>query len=697
MADRWVMEADPAQSGRWVIEASEPPQSPGYEAARTRQEALTRVPGMDDFTAQMANNLGVGDELRGAAAFVGQGAENIVRRVRGKPVVSTAGEAGQAAMDAEREARDRYAREHPILNVLSILAGIGAGGKAGGVGGFLTRPTAVNAAMTAGGLSAPFAVARQEGTLPERLPKAVPEIGVATALGGAMGALGQALAKASPKALATARKVAQFDQAGVPPTLAATQGGMAPGMTKAIAENFFAGGAVRNRLDESIAATGKAADRIAGGYALPQPRELVGETVQSGVERFAKDADIPLPSGASAASASTRETSFAAKAEALYDDVFNKINAAESAARSGAGFGRGAAGQPITVSVGHTKAALDDILGAATSERVKGMIADPQIVRFREAIKGPITGLRFNDLRQLRTYVRNLQGAPQLRQGVDDAGLQRLEQALTQDIGDSARLLGGDPLAHQLAQTDKYYRVGSERIKTALKAFDPTKGGAPAQAFDRIIAMASDKSGTNTASLLALKRSLRQDEWRSVVSTIIDRMGNPNASAAGTAGVDDAFSPAKFATAYKTFSPEGRAILFGSKGGGSAADDALADELDNLVQVADMQNIVEAMTNRSRSGMNLQNFGTGMALLNPTTALPTAAGIGGMMGLGEALTNPAFVRWLASAPRAGSAGWRDHLAGLAQLAYRDPSLHALYQDLSDDDEEQSLMPSSTVP
>lgn len=124
-------------------------------------------------------------------------------------------------------------------------------------------------------------------------------------------------------------------------------------------------------------------------------------------------------------------------------------------------------------------------------------------------------------------------------------------------------------------------------------------------------------------------------------------------------------------------------MLFGSHGGGTAADDHLMAALDNLAQVADMQRAVERMANHSNSGVSIQNVGTIGTLANPGTTAWALAGLGGMMITGEMLTNPAFVRWIAGAPMAGAAGrWAGHVAALARLAARDPSLGQFYTQVA---------------
>jgi hypothetical protein len=151
--------------------------TPGYKAARQNQAAMqdryNQGPAKflgRDFQQQMTRNLGISDEMAYGGGYMAQGVNNLVNRFQGKPIVSTADEAGQAAADLDKEAGAQYAAQKPIANVGSMVAGAVASG----------RPTAAISAATplfklaAGNMAQnlPFAFARQEGNLGERLPGA---------------------------------------------------------------------------------------------------------------------------------------------------------------------------------------------------------------------------------------------------------------------------------------------------------------------------------------------------------------------------------------------------------------------------------------------------------------------------------------------------------------------------------------------
>jgi hypothetical protein len=642
---------------------------------------------------QMWRNMGVADELAGWSDQLLAG---------GIPGTSRGEAAYNAARDYELDEQQRVAREQPIVNAASILASIPvfAGRPVMNVPRFSMR----QAGTAAAGINAPFALGRQEGdTLQERLPGAAVE----TAIVGGFGAGLQGLANrflAPPGANSAAVRAGEFERAGVRPTMAAVAGGAPAGVTRMIAENFIAGAPARARLNASLGDTANAARNLAGRYGQHGQPEQVGETVQRGVQRFARDADAPRPVGRETAAPeaiSTREWSFRAKANALYERAFSRIaddeaghlagqtgvRASANATRLGRStwaFSRIAddeaghlAGQTgVRASANATRGVLQELQARVSAPNVAEIVNDPLLGRISQALADDADSLRFQDLRALRTWVREAQSRPSLTQNIDAAALQRLERALTEDIYRSAMEISGEFAAQQLRRADQFYRAGQNRIQNALQAFDPNRTGG-AQAYQRIIALAREGGRQNTRQLQALRNSLRQDEWREVAATVIDDLGrptagNPNALEPG------AFSVEQFVTNYAKLSPEGRRILFGG-----AQTDELASALDNLARVAGYQKGVEAMANRSRFGVTAQNFGVGFGLLNSGTTAPTLGVLGAMALTGEMLTNPAFVRWMVSAVKAGGGpgGIRRQLGGLLTLAARDPALLPLYTDL----------------
>lgn len=426
--------------------------------------------------------------------------------------------------------------------------------------------------------------------------------------------------------------VARFDKAGVRPSLAATRGKGTATVANVVAENPLAGVAVRGRLKGAVSDVGQSADRISTGYGSNRGAQIAGENVQAGVKRFAKDADAP--------------TSFKSKSGKLYDDAFAAIP-----------------DQPVQP-VAATQT-LKDVLGRVNAPNLADTIKSPKIAQIADALTKDQGKVTFSDLRALRTWVREAQKTPELRQNMSAADLQRLEGALTDDIMASAGALGGPQAAQGLRRADQYYATGSKRIKGALEAF--AKDGTPGEsAYSRITQSASSGGRADARQLVSLKRSLSAEEWGDVAATQIKQMGQPSKGAVDALD-PDAFSVNTFVTNYAKLSDRGREVLFGSTGGGGAKASALKAELDNLMSVASDLKGVEKGANASLSAVNAQTLATGGGLLTPATMAPTAGILGGMAITGEMLTNPVAVRALVALGRASRAGQPALARQLARL------------------------------
>lgn len=648
-------------------------------AARARERAPRGAPGsiqrgLSDFNRngpagamdQMWRNVGIADEVAYGSEFLRSGGNS--ERARG-------------AMEYERGRQRQVAREQPILNAASIAASIPAMGGTG-------VPGRVSALAAGGGtalVNTPFALARQDGDFMERLPGAAQETAAVLGLGTALQGGANLLTRNSRPATSMGARAGQFEDAGVRPTIAAissprprpgeppvtAEAGGGASFTRAIAENPVAGIRTRGHLRDSLSDTARGAERIARSFGPRSGVEESGQTIQQGLRRFA----MGDGAGAARPAGSIRNYSFDQRANALYDDFEQRLTQAIQQRW-------GSRGQATPAAFAdNARITLDDILGRNSAE-VSEELNDPVLRRFRELADSP--NLTFRDIRDLRSYVRRLQTRdPSMRPNLSDAALERLERALTQDAYDTVAVLGSPELGRRLLQTDKFYRRGNERITGALRPF-LREGTSPAQAYRQLLDSAQEGGRFNTQRLLAVRRSLQPDEWRSFVATTIDEMGR--ASPGHPFANEGAFSVSEFATRYARMSADGRRALFGDLGsptgsnaGGNFID--LERALDNLAQVAGMQKAVERAANTSNSAVAAQTAGiVSGAVMAPaqTIGVLTAAAV-----TGEMLTNPAFVRWLTSASRAGvtPGGMRRQLAALAQIAARDPAIAPYHAEL----------------
>lgn len=200
----WVADEATPKKG-WVVD--EPP--PTGKAVRARGAAEVRAkstPGQVRAANQGAT-FGFADELDAASAALETGANNLVRRVTGRPSVGYGmGDAYKAVMDAEQRASAQFAEQHPIQNIGAQLVGGVATGKlalkpiqaATSFGGATLRAAGVGAA--AGAAAGAGAGRGLEG----RATGAA----VGAAAGGALGALTPAAVKTVQAVPGLARRAA---------------------------------------------------------------------------------------------------------------------------------------------------------------------------------------------------------------------------------------------------------------------------------------------------------------------------------------------------------------------------------------------------------------------------------------------------------------------------------------------------------
>jgi hypothetical protein len=546
-------------------------------------------------------------------------------------------------------------------------------------------------------------------------------------VGAAMGVAGLAGRGARRVVRPSAETIANVNrsiEAGVEPSLAAASNKpLDIGTTTTVANNPVAGIPARTRIQRNIAQTGERVAELGEQYAPPTSTTLAGETVQTGVRRFAQDrVQTPGLGGPppGAATSPARATTFSSKADALYDNAFNPVNTregqladaarvrferdtaaaqaaadAQNATRTAAydqavaaerqtnalagnlgapsqiakpALVRPAAVAPPTPTVTPTATlnTINEIRGAVNAPNLRDIIVDPKLQTIYDTLLTDASQLRFGDLRRLRTWVREAQGNPAIRQGIDDASLGRMEAALTDDIYSSAAQLGGRKAVNNLRRADTFYRAGMDRINTALRPFtDAARSGE--SAYSRIQQMAGSGNRADLRSLTSLKRSLQPEEWNTVAGNVVHDMGRTP---------DGTFNINQFVNTYDRMSEGGRNALFGSLGGGGAGASELQRSLDRLVEVARGQQPLAAAGNTvAGSGAQIYSTIALSAFAQPVAATLLTAGA----AAGEVMTNPAFVRWLAGAPRAGASAaaqqsWIDRLGRIATT----PAMRDIY-------------------
>lgn len=469
-------------------------------------------------------------------------------------------------------------------------------------------------------------------------------------LGGAMagGGMVARFDPANPAGAATKELLGAFKRSDVTPTIGAVGGPSAKIVQQTLANIPGAAGVItkgaQRSLDETGAAAGKLADRWGGGVA-GTPAET-GGTLKQGVERYAQDETAGQGMTiAEIIAKPSAMTSFRAKAGALYDRLAAMVPANMK-------FQAKNAGQALV----KAETRFDD-------PAMRGLFANPVLRGFLQTLAKTNGELSWNDLRAFRSEVGEMIAEPTLTANVGRAQLESLYAGLSRDIEQAAKTIG--PAAERaLTMADRFYKSGMERINGQLNKF--FGADSPEAAWQKLLAAAGEKGGASIGRINALKRSLPQDEWDQVASTLIATMGKQTA---GQQLADEAFSASTFLTNYAKLSPAARDAIFNGSG-----RQELRSALDDLVKVTAAQKGVEKMANFSGTGRVALTGGLGaLALSQPLTVAMTVVGA---RVAAKLMTSPTFVRWLAKAPAAAGTPtlWTRQAQRLRAMTQNDPAL-----------------------
>ena len=433
------------------------------------------------------------------------------------------------------------------------------------------------------------------------------ETGLLLAPGASAAARSPTLA-APPVRTASQQFIRDASKVGVDPSLATAFPQTAGRIAKPLSENFAGGITTRGAIDRSLAQSEKAVQQTADAFSDASFRDA-GDAAIKGVQG-------QLRTRPPAQRADAQFLTFKEKAAAVYDDAFSKI---DTAAKTPAP---------------QTSRTLAEINSKFDNVDLRELFKLPKAARLDEIVANA-GELTLNDLRNMRTSIRELQNQGRLIKTVDEAALERLEGALTQDIFDGIAATSGKEAANRLRVADRFYRQNITSIRTALKPF-LREGVTQEDAFREILNSARGNGRGDIRQLRALRRSLTPQQMDDVSAGIIRQMGR--------AKEGGEFSPEVFARAWSEMSQEAKSTLFNR-----AQRPEVRENLDALANVISRQANVERLSNRSQSGSAAQNLTTAVVgVSNPAAAM---AGIVGANIFGRLLMSPTFTRMVVSMER----------------------------------------------
>lgn len=460
---------------------------------------------------------------------------------------------------------------------------------------------------------------------------------------------------------ATQQLIEDFTKSGIDPNLATVSKSIPVKLGSHVLQSVpLASGRIVEGVDKMLQQSGSAAERIAGQYGEAGTPEIAGKGVQEGIQSFAKSSDKSVMTPKEIIAAPTRASSFSTKSNVLYNEfdkqmpadrefmvpaTLNALKGPVDRFPTNPELGKSITNSKLQSWFKVLEPKIEEV--APKYSNILDPNGKPMVLQAAQKLESG-GNLTFGEMKELRSYVGRLLGEPGLVSDIPRADLKSVYGALSHDMLAAAHSVNPKAVA-AFNRANAYYKAGIDRID-ALESILGNKL-SPEQVFRRVNAMATDSASANVGSLRALRKSLGDEEWGDVGSTIIRRMGEPSPGRAPVQGATAHFSPNDYVTNWNKLTPEAKDVLFGN---GSARQD-----LDRLARVVSAEKDMARYANTSRSGSqailagHASAIGAGLATTPVTTMLSSAAYFGGARAVSEALMNPKFVRWLVKAPTAG--------------------------------------------
>ena len=250
-------------------------------------------------------------------------------------------------------------------------------------------------------------------------------------------------------------------------------------------------------------------------------------------------------------------------------------------------------------------------------------------------VNGALNAMPYELLKDLRSNIGQSIGKMDgPMSDLQEAHLKRLYASLTDDMRLAAEAAGPDAVK-AFERANKFYRAGQARIDNVIK--DVANAKSPEIAYNKIVGMTLDNSPRGSVKALTqLKKSLPKEEWSTVSSTILKKLGDTSAGRAGAEGTT-AFSASSFLRNWNKMSNPAKTVLTSGN-----VPQSVRRELDDLATTVARFKGAGGERNFSNTGTII----TTAALTAGTIADALKAGIasGSLYLSARALTNETFLK-----------------------------------------------------
>lgn len=499
-------------------------------------------------------------------------------------------------------------------------------------------------AATSGGVAE--SVAREEGATPleQTVAGIFTSLGVASTPAMINQVKKMVAGGASPQQIR--QVIADFARLGTTPSVGQATGRRGQAVEQMLSNYPGGAGRIAQFGEQQQQAIGGKVEQIAEDLSRATPT-TAGKSIERGAEAF-RESTIGFGKGS--------------KATQLYDDADKFI------------------GEKHTVVPKNTMAFLEEINtpipGLERTSR-STMITSPEMRQISDDLFADwydLTnqgkqGFSYKGIKALRSRIGNAIGSSLFNPNVDTAQLRRMYGLLSQDIAES---LANNPQAlSKLKRADLFYNKAMGRMDEISKIVDKQGGGEVI--FNALVSGTKD----GATRLTSVMRSLPLDAKKDVTAAVIRRMGTAKEGKSASDVFAEQFSTETFLTNYNRLSKEAKMALFGQAEYGKTffADmDAVAKAARNLRESSKYLMNTSGTARQQQYGTLFNSIASvpgivlGSAAYGATqsgmaaaiTGAAATAGSAGIANLSARLmTNPKFVRWLATTtklpPKAGAA------------------------------------------
>lgn len=387
--------------------------------------------------------------------------------------------------------------------------------------------------------------------------------------------------------------------------------------------------------------------------------------------------------------ASSRDTSFAARGEALYESAWRKIPDRMRKDDSA---------NPNRTGWKNLQNALREIEGE-TNNQIAGQ--NTLTGELAQRIMTARSHTSVGELRSIRTELgRTLGNFGQFDIGLDRTQLKRLYAAASRDMEAGltdianrawlgtqskgkdfvkvAEARKADAALFEFRRADRYFRQGMERIDRFMSVLGAK---TPNEAAKKVVTALKEKTA-NPQMLREITRSLRPEEANALRGYVIEQLGRGRA---GANMAEAGFNINNWATDFNAIMshPGGREFMQGLPGG-------VAKKLQNMARVVNRMKYYEATKNFS--GTAYTGLGVLPLLSGDIATMGTSAAMlfgGGGLG-GKLLTSNAFLSWQEALMKAQLKAGNTAASNAKILAQYVNRLPAISKNTKDLDEQRAI-------